>query len=128
MSKFTRPLPLSRFPAKTVIFHERSPTSDVYLIRSGRVEIRKTIDGESVLIKALGPQEVFGEMALINKKPRSASATAVVDTECYVMSASEFEERLDSTDPFLRAIFRILGNTVRDATSQLAALKKMPPE
>jgi len=125
---FARPLPLSRFPAKTVIFHENSQSSDVYLIRSGRVEIRKSVEGQSVLLKTLGAQEVFGEMAVISNKPRSATATAIADTECYIMNTAEFEERLQSTDPFLRAIFRILSNTVRETNVELASLKKLPKE
>ena len=96
----------------------------MYLIRSGRVEISKQVGTESVLIKTLGPQEIFGEMALIHHKPRSASAIAVMDTECYVLNHTAFDEKLKTIDPFLRGVFRVLANTVREMTTELASLKK----
>ena len=122
--KANRTLLFVKFPADTVIFSERSQSTDVYLIRSGRVEIRKQIEAETVLIKALGPQEIFGEMALIHHKPRSASAVAVMDTECYVLNHMAFDDKLKTIDPFLRGVFRVLANTVRELTTELAALKK----
>ena len=113
-----------KFPSGTVIFAERSQSTDVYLIRSGRVEISKQVGTESVLIKTLGPQEIFGEMALSHHKPRSASAIAVMDTECYVLNHTAFDEKLKTIDPFLRGVFRVLANTVREMTTELASLKK----
>lgn len=125
LSKTNRNLLFVKFPAETVIFSERSQSTDVYLIRSGRVEIRKQIGPESVLIKALGPQEIFGEMALIHHKPRSASAVAVMDTECYVLNHTAFDDKLKTIDPFLRGVFRVLANTVRELTTELASIKKI---
>lgn len=62
-----------------VIFEEGSRGEHAYVILSGQVDIvRKTRDGESVL-RTLGKGEIFGEMALVDNLPRSASAVSRED-------------------------------------------------
>ena len=107
---------LRTFQPNAFIFTEGSQSSEVYLVRSGRVELTKQIKGEPLLLTTLGPKEIFGEMALIGNNPRSATAKALIETECYVLTASAFDEKLEAMDPFLRGIFRIMANTIRDIT------------
>ncbi|MBN8543724.1 MAG: cyclic nucleotide-binding domain-containing protein [Alphaproteobacteria bacterium] len=104
---------LKSFPKDTSIIIEGSVSQEVYLIKSGRVDIVKNSPSGTVKLASLGPKELFGEMALIEERPRSASAIAVLDTECYVINAQIFEQKLNELDPFLRAIFRVMGNTIR---------------
>ena len=47
-----------------------------------------------------------------------------MDTECYVLNHTAFDEKLKTIDPFLRGVFRVLANTVREMTTELASLKK----
>ena len=107
---------LRTFQPNAFIFTEGSQSTEVYLVRSGRVELTKQIKGEPLLLKTLGPKEIFGEMALIGNNPRSATAKALIETECYVLTSSAFDEKLEAMDPFLRGIFRIMANTIRDMT------------
>jgi CRP/FNR family cyclic AMP-dependent transcriptional regulator len=104
---------LKKFAKDASIIVEASNSQDVYLIKSGRVDIVKSAKTTKVVLASLGPGEVFGEMALIENRPRSASAIAVLDTECYVINSNIFEKKLNEIDPFLRAIFRVMGNTIR---------------
>ena len=113
---------LRSFPPNAYIFNEGAQSSEVYLIRSGRVEISKKSKGEEILLKTLGPKEIFGEMALIDNKGRSASAKALIETECYVLTSAAFDDKLEGMDPFLRGIFRILSNTIRTITAENAKL------
>ena len=108
---------LRTYSPNAFIFNEGSQSSEVYLIRSGRVEITKQIKGEPMLLKTLGPKEIFGEMALIGNSARSASAKALIETECYVLTSAAFDEKLEAMDPFLRGIFRIMSNTIRTITA-----------
>lgn len=104
---------LKSFPKGSSIISEGSTSQDVYLIKSGRVEIVKNSKNGKQILATLGPNEVFGEMALIENRTRSASAITVLDTECYMINANIFEQKLNEVDPFLRAIFRVMSNTVR---------------
>ena len=112
---------LQTFQPNAYIFTEGTKSSEVYLIRSGRVELTKQVKGEPLLLKTLNPKEIFGEMALIGNHPRSASARTLVETECYVLTSKAFDEKLEAMDPFLRGIFRIMANTIRDITAQNAS-------
>lgn len=107
------------------IFVEGSKANEVFLIKSGRVEIyHKGSDGGKVVLKTIGANEIFGEMALIDGQPRSASATALEDTEFYALNRAEFEKKLDEADIFIRAIYRVLSNTVREMNQKLIQASK----
>jgi CRP-like cAMP-binding protein len=111
---------LKKFTKDTNIVLEGSSSQDVYLVKSGRVDIVKNGKNGRVVLASLGPNEVFGEMALLENRQRSASAVAALDTECYVLSANAFEQKLNDIDPFLRAIFRVMGNTIRRLSKEKA--------
>jgi glyoxylase-like metal-dependent hydrolase (beta-lactamase superfamily II) len=65
-----------------VIFREGDSGSQMYVVKSGVVDISKSINGEEKVLKSLGTGEIFGEMSLIDNLPRSASVVAVEDNTC----------------------------------------------
>jgi len=112
---------LKSYPKGTAIIMEGSTSQEVYLIKAGRVEIVKNAKGGKQVLAELGPNEIFGEMALIENRPRSASAIAMLDTECYVINQAIFDMKLSDMDPFVRAIFRVMSNTIRRLSKEKAA-------
>ena len=63
------------------VFHEGDQGDQLYFIVSGKIKLgRSTPDGRENLLAVLGPGEIFGEMALFNPTPRTATATAVSET------------------------------------------------
>ena len=58
--------------------------------------------------------QIFGEMGVIEHKPRMASARCMSDATVIALSESEFEARVEKADPFIRALLRILSQTVRN--------------
>ena len=72
------------------IFREGDPAEDAYVIASGEVEIVKELDGAEVILARLGAGEIFGEMGLVDDKPRSASARAVGEVSLDCMSHEHF--------------------------------------
>lgn len=103
------------FAVGQVIFNAGEPPRFAYIIQSGSVEISTLRDGKDVVLGVLGPGDLFGEMALVDALPRSATATAREATTCVVMRASEFQKRVESSDPIVRALLKMLTARLRKA-------------
>ena len=78
-----------------VIFREGQEGSSAFLVNSGKVEIRKIVDGKEQVLATIGKRELFGEMALIDDAPRMATAIAVGLLECTVIEKHQLLEKLD---------------------------------
>src|ERR1700729_4309401 len=78
------------FPAGARIFSENDPGDGVYIIREGEVEIAHLIgDRAFCIFTKFGPGEIFGEMAVIEDMPRSATTTALKETKVYFIPREE---------------------------------------
>ncbi len=102
------------FQTGSVIFRENEQGGEMYVIIQGAVEIRKTTGSVSskTLIK-LGKGDIFGEMALIEKKPRSASAVAVQPTKVLGINEKLYESMLGSNPDFARKMNKVLSERIR---------------
>jgi CRP-like cAMP-binding protein len=88
------------YPKNTMIFSENEPGTELYIIQRGVVKISKIVEDNEVLLALLKPGDIFGEMALLENKPRSASAIANEDVSVMVVTKSNFE-RMVQTQPQL---------------------------
>ncbi|MBI4700585.1 MAG: EAL domain-containing protein [Deltaproteobacteria bacterium] len=96
------------FAPGATIFREGEPGEQAYVIESGAVEITALKDGKSVLLSTLRSGDLLGEMALIDRKPRTATARAVERTELVIIRRDYFEERLEQADPLLNLLLRVV--------------------
>lgn len=79
------------FRAGEVIFHRDDPGQVLYVIREGKVKICiNSPDGHEVVLAVFGPGDYFGELALLDGQPRSASAVAIDLVEVYALQRSDF--------------------------------------
>jgi EAL domain-containing protein (putative c-di-GMP-specific phosphodiesterase class I) len=106
-----------RFASGQVIFHERERASYAYVIESGRVEISTLVGGEHKVLTTLGPGEMFGEMAALDGTERSATATALVDTELMLIVHDQLRSRVEAAEPVLRLLLRVILNRFRHEQS-----------
>lgn len=109
-----------------VIFREGDdPRGEAYLIHAGQVEIRKRFDSTERVLASLGEGELFGEMALLRRSPRSASAVAVAETELLVLRAERLEwlvrNRPQVALEMLRRLSEIVVATDRDRAGRVVA-------
>jgi len=91
-----------------VIFHEGHDGTDVFIVESGRVGVFKNINGKQVQLAALEKGAVFGEMAAITGGRRSATTLAIEPSIIVRIPKSMIQSKLNSCDPFIRAIMQIL--------------------
>jgi EAL domain-containing protein (putative c-di-GMP-specific phosphodiesterase class I) len=75
-------------------------------------------------ISILGPGEIFGEMAILDRSPRSASARALEDLQVSVVSRQQFEQRMDQADPIVRLLVSILLKRIRNNLAPESTLLK----
>ncbi|MCC9620724.1 cyclic nucleotide-binding domain-containing protein [Thalassospira sp. MA62] len=117
------------YAADQIIFHEGKPGNSAYIVQEGEVEIFKTINGgQKVTLGLIEAGGLFGELALVDKAPRMASARAAQHTVLISISRRTFDKKLNATDRFMRAVLRILlGNyrtVVRRAVAAETKLKE----
>src|SRR6266567_6934639 len=91
-------IPLSRYEAGEVIIQENDLGETAYVINQGQVEVSKELQGQKVHLAYLGAGETFGEMSMIDEKPRSATVTAVSETLVNEIRRDEFFNSFQ-TDP-----------------------------
>jgi CRP/FNR family transcriptional regulator, cyclic AMP receptor protein len=95
------------------IFKEGDEGNLAYVVQSGEIEIFKDINGKNVVLGHVGQGGIFGEMALIDSKPRMASARASKGSTVIVITRPMFDEKLKKADPFIRGLLNILVDNIR---------------
>jgi CRP-like cAMP-binding protein len=113
LRRFVRDQRPARFAAGELIFGAGEPGDAMYVVTSGRVALDHG-GPEPVLV---GPGEAFGEMALIDQEPRSATATAVTDTELYEITEALFLLLVQDAPQFALEIMRALSRRLRQANA-----------
>lgn len=100
------------FQPGQVVFREGESSQEAYRILRGRVEISILADGKPVILAQLGEGDIFGEMAMVDERPRSASAQALEVTECEVLTPENFNElvlsRPEVLIPYMASFFERL--------------------
>ena len=108
-----------RFPSGTPIFREGDAGDSAYLVASGVVEVSREVEGSRTVLGEIRPGHIFGEMALINNKPRMAAAMAKEDTDCVVVPTAAFASELGESNAFMRALVLNLIGRIRSLSDQL---------
>src|SRR5579872_1867685 len=101
--------PLRRFSAGEIIFKEGDPAHELFVIQSGQVEIRLG----NRLLDSLTDHAIFGEMALIDAAPRSATAVAATDVTLVPVDEKQFLFLVTRTPYFALNVMRILARRLR---------------
>ena len=112
-----------RFRRGEVIFHAGDPGDALFVIVSGEVKIAVPSEsGEEAILTTLREGDVFGELALLDGAPRSATAAALVATETVVLPRDRFRE-LVATEPVIRdALLASLAGELRRLTTHVEEL------
>jgi CRP/FNR family transcriptional regulator/CRP/FNR family cyclic AMP-dependent transcriptional regulator len=115
------------FRAGEAIFHQGDPGHVLYLVESGQVRIFVNgIDGHETSVVLYGrPGEIFGELAIIDGLPRSASAVAVMDTVVHTLSRERFREYMRRWPQLALNFMQTLTKKVRYSTHQVDSLASM---
>lgn len=120
-----------KFPEGKLIFSEGDLGDDAYRILSGSVEIFIQEEGQKLVLATLGEGEIFGEMAMIENRPRSASARVIDPIEVEVIQRGDFSSMLEGGGeqmlPLLSTIFERLRVTNDRLLAALDQLNELEP-
>ncbi len=111
-----------RYPAGAIVCREGEPGHTFFIIESGLVEVSKLLDGEtSRILTRQGPGEFFGEMALVQDIPRTATVKALEDTDLLEISKDDFNQYLDHNPAMATSIIRAVTARWRDSDQRSIA-------
>ena len=113
-----------RFRRGEVVFHLEDPGDALFVVTSGEIKIVLPSEegAEPVILTTLGRGGFFGELALLDGRPRSASAIAVRAAEALVLRRDTFDRLVDAEPALRRAMFASLTGEIRRLTGQIADL------
>lgn len=97
-----------------IIFREGDEGECAYLIESGVVEILVTINGQEQRVNQIGKDELFGEVALIDHQPRTATARALEKVVLITIRRAMVTELLEKTDPIVRHLLLVILDRYRN--------------
>lgn len=111
------------FAKDTILVQENEPGETLYMIISGKVKVTNVgKDGKEVILAVLDKGEFFGEMALLDEEPRSATVVAMKKTEMLLLRRREFLELLEQNTEILTNLLATISRRLRDANSQIRSL------
>jgi CRP-like cAMP-binding protein len=113
---------LTHFAAGHVLFHEGEDGDDMYIIQSGRVAIKKKVKDGDATLAVLEKGDFFGEMAILERLPRSATAEVIEDGDLIVISGETFGDMIKANPEIAVRMLRKQSIRLRDANRQLENL------
>jgi len=111
------------YPKGSVILFENDPGDSLFVVRSGRVKVVLIgEDGREVILGVLGVSEHFGELSLIDDRPRSAHVIAMEDSHLLVLRREDFRARVEASPKVAWALLAELSRRLRRADEMIGGL------
>lgn len=111
------------YPAGAVIFRQGDESQDVYRIVSGSVQVLfEQSDGQQMLLATLAEDDIFGEMAMIDESPRSATAIVSEDADLELMEPTDFTEAFFKNPVVLAPYLACLIDRLRSSNEKIFEL------
>jgi len=111
------------YPAGAIVVNEGDEAHGMFIVDSGALKVFVTEEnGKEVTLSLLGPEDYFGELALLDEAPRSASVITVEKTTLLQISRSAFNEVVATNPVCMQIIMRNLVGRIRELTDNVRAL------
>ncbi len=101
-----------------VIFEQGALANRAYIIHKGIVMVTSSRGGQEIVVDSLRRGDFVGEMALVDDKPRSATAIAGEETVCAVITKEELDASLSQSDLLVYALIKLLTHRLRKQTER----------
>jgi len=115
------------FKRGDVLFREGEPGTEMYVVQAGKVNITKTVRETEKILATLGAGEFFGEMSILNNKPRSAGAVVAEDAKLLVIDPKTFEAMIRGNVEIAVRLIKKLSDRLQEADEQIENLLHRDP-
>ena len=117
---------LKVYPKNTIIISEGDQSDSLYAVISGKLKVYLSDDeGKEIIINMLGAGDYFGELALIDEEPRSASVMTSEESQLAVISKTTFEEAMAGHPEMALTVIKGLVSRLRNLTENVKSLALM---
>jgi CRP/FNR family transcriptional regulator, cyclic AMP receptor protein len=116
------------FAKGEILFREGEHGKEMFVIHAGTVRISKQFDAGEHVIAILGPGDFFGELAVLNNKPRTATAQVTEKLSCLVLDASRLETILSSNGEIALKLLKKFAKRLDSANSLIEILMEQDPK
>jgi CRP-like cAMP-binding protein len=110
------------FKPNEIIFCEYEPGNDFYLIQEGQVKITKTVGSSIKTLDVLESGDIFGEMAILEEQPRSATAACITEVRALNFNRANFELLMTKNPQLALRVLTIFSTRIYDAKRRLMIL------
>ena len=110
------------FKPNEIIFCEYEPGNDFYLIQEGQVKITKTVGSSIKTLDVLESGDIFGEMAILEEQPRSATAVCITEVRALNFNRANFELLMTKNPKLALRVLTIFSTRIYDAKRRLMIL------
>ena len=110
---------IRQYPRDTMVFSEGEFGPELYIIQKGSIRITKIVDNNEVMLALLKPGDIFGEMALLENKPRSASAIAHEDSVLMAVNRTNFKSMVVEQPKIISRLTILLAERIWSIYKQL---------
>jgi CRP-like cAMP-binding protein len=117
--------PIGYYKPGEVIVRENDPGHTAYIIEQGQVAVTKMVDGRLIQLAILGVEEAFGEMSMIDDKPRSATVTAIEPTVVRQITREGFFHALQTDPKMILGLLKVLFERLREADARIVQLHRI---
>jgi CRP-like cAMP-binding protein len=108
-----------RYPARQTIVSQGDESGDLFLIIDGRLRVSScNANGDEVVLSIMGPGEVFGEMALLDGAPRSATVSTLDACQLVVIEAGAFHALLRQMPTLAQSLMKVMARRIRTLTDR----------
>ena len=121
LATMSKALVKRRFSTGDILFHYGDPGGLLYIIAKGKVKImHSSPNGQEALLAILGSDAFFGELALLDESPRSATVEAIQHTETWTLHRNDFIGYLNNNQEFTLHVLHTMAQNIRRMNMQLS--------
>lgn len=123
VAALTEQLQPETFPSRHRVFDEGEPGDRLYIVTAGKIKLgRRSPDGRENLLAIVGPSDMFGELAIFDPGPRTASATTLTEVRAVSMGRGALMTWIEKRPEIAEQLLRVLARRLRRTNDNLADL------